>query len=59
VESETRNKIKKDQTLAASILLSAIILSGAWIYTTGQKIVERDQADIQAATGKEHTRLEE
>jgi len=59
MESETQNKTKKDQTLAASILLSTIIFSGVWIYTTGQKTVDQGQADIQAATEKEHLGLEE
>ncbi|PIP86260.1 hypothetical protein COV42_01380 [Candidatus Campbellbacteria bacterium CG11_big_fil_rev_8_21_14_0_20_44_21] len=59
MENDIQNQPKKDRALAASILVSAVILSGAWIYTTGQKTIDQDQADIQVATGKEHTGLEE
>ena len=59
MENDIQNQPKKDRVLAASILVFAAILSGAWIYTTGQKTIDRDQADIQVATGKEHMGLEE
>ena len=48
-----QNKIKKDRTLAASILVSVVILSGAWIYTTGQKTTDQNQSNIQTASEKE------
>lgn len=59
MENDTQNTTKKDRTLATSILLSALILSGAWIYTTGQKSVDQDQANIQVVTEKESAGLEE
>lgn len=34
---ETENRNKRDYFLPASILLSAVIIAGAWIYTTGLK----------------------
>ena len=59
MENEMQNTIKKDKPLAASILLSVVILSGAWIYTTGQKTMDQDQAETQVATEKERLGLEE
>ncbi len=41
--------IKKDRLLPASIFISAIILAGAWVYTTGLKYPQ-DQAKIQPQT---------
>jgi hypothetical protein len=53
MENETQNKItedsletqpiKKDHTLAASILISAIIIAGAWVYTTGLRVSNSQQ----------------
>jgi len=44
---------KKDYMLSASILISAVILAGAWVYTTGLKTIDTDQktlkADLQTA----------
>lgn len=53
MENEIQNKIKKDRTLAASTLVSVVILSGAWIYTTGQKTADQNQFNIQTASEKE------
>ncbi len=55
MENEKQNQSKKDRTLAASILISAVILSGAWIYTTEQKAMDQDQADTRVASEKERT----
>ena len=54
MENETQNQIpeKKDHLLSASILVSAIILAGAWIYTAGLKAANLEsKTDI--ATNKE------
>jgi len=59
MENDIQNQPKKDWVLATSILVSAVILSGAWIYTTGQKTIDQDQADIKVVAGKEHVGLEE
>ncbi|MEX0931076.1 MAG: hypothetical protein WDZ68_02150, partial [Candidatus Paceibacterota bacterium] len=53
MENEMQNKIKRDRTLAASILVSVVILSGAWIYTTGQKNTDQNQSNIHVASEKE------
>lgn len=54
MENEIQNKIKKDRTLALSILVSTIIFSIVWIYTIEQKNV-----GMQIATDKELIELEE
>ena len=59
MENNIQNQPKKDLVLAASILLSAVILSGAWIYTTEQKTINQDQSDIRVATEKKYTKLQE
>src|SRR3989338_11658406 len=46
-------QVKKDYTLAGSILVSAIILAGAWISTTGPKITDvRQKTNITATSAK-------
>ena len=51
---------KKDYILPASILISAIILSGAWVYNTGLKATDRNQVNIPIASEKRQiTELEE
>lgn len=37
IEEMVAEPVKKDYLLPASILLSAIIIAGAWVYTTGRK----------------------
>lgn len=37
MENENQEKPKTDRGLSASILISAIIIAGAWVYTTGLK----------------------
>ena len=37
IETASESRTKKDRLLPASILVSVIILAGAWIYTTGLK----------------------
>ncbi len=52
---------KKDRLLPASILISAVILSGAWIYTTGLRTTDQNQANNVPITSEQRktTELEE
>src|SRR3989344_3827380 len=43
----------KDYTLSISILMSAVILAGAWIYTAGLKSGQGGQAQVKSQTKAE------
>src|SRR3989344_6683253 len=45
----------KDYTLSISILMSAVILAGAWIYTAGLKSGQGGQAQVKSQTKAEVT----
>lgn len=51
-EDEIQNQTKRNYVLPVSILISAVILSGAWIYTTNLKTADQDQTDSSAASGE-------
>ncbi|MEX0918896.1 MAG: hypothetical protein WDZ85_02955 [Candidatus Paceibacterota bacterium] len=59
MENEMQNQPKKDRILATSILISAVIFSGVWFYTSGQKTVDQNQSDIQTASESEKERFAE
>lgn len=61
MEDETQNQIieetyaepvKKDYFLPASILLSAIIIAGAWVYTAGLKVSDTPQKTATSANAE-------
>jgi len=54
-ESPQLEPPKKYRVLPASILISAIILSGAWVYNTGLKATNRNQTNVPIASEKSQT----
>ncbi|MDP2705371.1 MAG: hypothetical protein U1D31_00665 [Patescibacteria group bacterium] len=66
-KNETQNQItedspevkpvKKDYVLSASILISALVLSGAWMYTSGPGTVEKQTSGL--GTNHEQTKISE
>ncbi len=49
-EQSKHEKSRKDCTLSASILMSAIVLAGAWIYTSGAKYGQGGKAQVKPQT---------
>lgn len=69
MENETQNQIledsskaeqtKKNDLLPASILISAVILAGVWVYKTGPKATDAPQKEIVASNSTKASALEE
>ncbi len=59
MEHETQGH-KKENLLPASILVSTLILAGAWVYTNGPQAIPSESANIAASSGNvEVSALEE
>lgn len=60
MENEAQNQSKKDYLLPASIFIAFVVLSGAWIYTTGLKVKNQERSIVSTLPEQTQTfKLEE